>query len=180
MKKYYITTLCCLMLFLTPIQARTKKDLIYITSKDLPYIYLIEKASKEHLNVFIIPSNLYLNTSLKQTDITTTRKYIKQYFHLDSSKYVSIDMDAIDQDFHIKKKNYDLSTMDGITSYFMDAKKEITISDILNYQRYIDSDLSFSDDYEFYKMFSHKITIDYIYLPYMQIDDISIPLSLNI
>lgn len=180
MKKYCMIILCCLMLFLTPVHARMKKDLIYITSKDLPYIYLIEKANSNHLNVFILPSNLYLNTSLKQSDVASARKLIEETFHLSTSKYVSIDMDAIDQDFHIKKKDYNLSTMDGITAYFMDAKKEITISDILNYQRYIDSDLSFSDDYEFYKMFSHKVTIDYIYLPYMQVDGISIPLTLDI
>ena len=117
---------------------------------------------------------------MKQSDVASARKLIEETFHLSTSKYVSIDMNAIDQDFHIKKKDYNLSTMDGITAYFMDAKKEITISDILNYQRYIDSDLSFSDDYEFYKMFSHKVTIDYIYLPYMQVDGISIPLTLDI
>lgn len=180
MKKYCIAILCSFMLFLTPVRAQTKKDLIYITSKDLPYVYLMEKTNKDHLNVFILPANLYLNTQLKKADITSARQMISQNLHLDSSKYVVIDMDAIDQDFHVKKKNYDLSTMDGITAYFMDAKKAISISDILNYQRYIDTNLSFSDDYEFYKMFSHKVTIDYIYLPYMQIDDMCIPLTLNI
>ena len=78
MKKYCMIILCCLMLFLTPVHARMKKDLIYITSKDLPYIYLIEKANSNHLNVFILPSNLYLNTFLKQSDVASARKLIEE------------------------------------------------------------------------------------------------------
>lgn len=180
MKKICMICLCCLMLFTTPLYAHTNKDFIYITSQDLPYIYLIEKVNDHHLNVMILPSNLYLDHMLKQADIHEARAMIEQSFHLSSNHYVSIDMNAIDQDFGVKKKNYDLTSMDGITAYFMDAKKEIGLSDILNYQRYIDTDLSFSDDYEFYKMFSHKVTIDYIYLPYMKTDDFTIPLTLHI
>lgn len=157
----------------------TKK--ILITSSDLPYLYILEPLGEQELHVYVLPANLYLfNVSFQNLSSDAMNSQLKDYLHLECTNTIHMDLDTMDEDFHTDKNSFDLHTMKGLTSYFEQVKKEIGINDILNYQRYIDSDLSLSDYYDFYQMFQKKVTIHYTYLPYFTIDTISIPLSLTL
>lgn len=166
----------CMMNVVHAEQKSMKK--ILVTSSDLPYLYIIEPLAQQEMNVLVVPADLYVsNVSFQELSDDALLSQIKDYLHLEYTNTVHVDLDTLDEDFHTDKNSFDLHTMKGLTSYFEHVKKEIKISDILHYQRYINSDLSLSDYYDFYQMFQTKVTIHYMYLPYFSIDEISIPLS---
>lgn len=182
MKRIILICMSISLCMMSVVHAEAKSvKKILITSSDLPYLYMIEPLAQQELNVLVLPADLYVsNVSFQELSSDALLSQIKDYLHLECTNIVLVDLDTMDEDFHTDKNSFDLHTMKGLTSYFEQVKKEIGISDILNYQRYIDSDLSLSDYYDFYQMFQKKVTIHYTYLPYFTIDTISIPLSLNL
>lgn len=178
MKRSILLCICFFLMMSTSLYAQeTLHDLILIHSKELPYLYLVQTRKDQSLDVYVIPSDVYVsNVPLKELSTQSLHSQLKDHFKLNVENDVDVSLDTIDQDFGLDHETYDLTTMKGMTDYFVAVKNKLSMSDILHYQRYIDSDLSLSEYYDFYQMFSKKVIIHYHYLPVIQSTDFSIPL----
>lgn len=174
----HLLTICLCMAFLNPVPLQAKQDLVLIYGKGLPYVYIMKQEEAQRMEVYVIPADLYLlNTPISNLSKDALTSQIQDYLGFSCTKYASISLDAIDKDFPVDQNHYNLSTMKGTTSYFEKVKDNMEISDILHYQRYIESNLSLKDYKDYYQLFREKLVIHYHYLPVITTDNFSIPLS---
>lgn len=182
MKKTMMLLLCCFLLAVpTPVHAAAAH--ILIRSKQVPYLFLIDVAGDQKLNVYILPEDLYLPNdhatmlNIKKETTNDILSRIEDSYQIPIDSYLEIDLDRIDEDFSVDQKDYDLSCMDGITAYFVDVKENLEVQDILHYQRYITSNLNLNDYYSFYRMFQQSVKIEYFYAPFFDADGRKYPLA---
>lgn len=168
---------CLLLLFLPPssVKADTTQSIL-IASKQLPYLMYVKVQDEKHMQVNFIPRDMILPTPcqnkavpLKKIDLKTSfpcvQQSVENFFNIKSKHYVYVHLNRIANDLNLPYDDIDFRKLSNLTDYFSSVVDHLHLSTILNYARYIDSDMSLSDYYDFYHMFKgKKVKISYYYV----------------
>ena len=168
--KKSLLLLLLLFTFLLPLQAKQENKSIFIASKQLPFVLHVQTKNDKQMEIRFIPTDMLLPircqnepSTLKQLnlleDIACARNSVETFFSLptcDNTLYLHLDRLA--KDLKVPYQNVDFYN--------------------LRYNSYVDSDLSLSDYYHYYKLFKgKKIKLTYFYVNQIQLDDLTLPME---
>lgn len=188
--KKSLLLLLLLFTFLLPLQAKQENKSIFIASKQLPFVLHVQTKNDKQMEIRFIPTDMLLPircqnepSTLKQLnlleDIACARNSVEAFFSLptcDNTLYLHLD--RLVKDLKVPYQNVDFYNLKDITSYFSKLLKKMNIKFLLKYNSYVDSDLSLSDYYHYYKLFKgKKIKLTYFYVNQIQLDDLTLPME---
>lgn len=171
-----------------PIKAKTAEHVLLL-SEDLPYIIYIDINAKSSITLNFIPVDIMIPLScankiaapLSSLNIKESKNCVKtsieHFFNVKIDHMVYLHLDKISRDTHISKNLYNFNKITDFTSYFGKVVSKINAPMILNYQKYITSDLSLFNYYNYYNLTKHKIKVKYGYMKYIISDTLRIPMD---
>lgn len=186
--KKIICIIAISLLSVVPVQAKETEHILLL-SEDLPYIIYADITSKSSITVNFIPVDIMLPLSCANTiaaplsslNLNESRSCVKDsiehFFKLKIDHLVYLHLDTISTDTKISKNSYDFTKIDDLTAYFGKVSGKINMSMILNYQKYITSDLSLLDYYKYFKLTKQSVKIKYCYMKYILSDTSLIPMD---
>lgn len=184
MKKIITILLTCTLLIGTqmiPIHASTKMQIL-VQIKNAKDLYLVSLQDKK-VNVKSISMKSYLpidglDKAYPLQDINFSKDYeslittIEKAFHQSIDYYVILDMKTLLKDLEIPKSTYDYETLHSLTNTGKAILKEIDIATVIQYQKYIETNLGIKELYNLYDFFKSKdFTLSYYFPHYYEYKD---------
>lgn len=180
-KKILISS-CLLLLLNNPQIMKIDKidKQILIVSEKLPQVFIATLRDDKSYDVVLLPNDTRVNLTCMENKSTKLSNFklndvgkkcmvdsLNNNFDMDIDNYVILDFDKITTDFKIDTKNNQLESFDNILKIFKEVAGELNVSIIMNYSKYIDTNLNVGDLYNLYQSYSKgKVTIHYYY-PYL-------------
>lgn len=190
MRKKSMLLILLLLTCLLPLQAKQENKSIFIAGKQLPFVLHVQTSNDKQMEIRFIPTDMLLPIqcqsepgTLKELnlsqDIICAKNSVETFFSLpacDNTLYLHLDRLA--KDLKVPYRNVDFYNLKDVTSYFSKLLKKMNIKFLLKYNSYVDSDLSLSDYYHYYKLFKgKKIKLKYFYVNQIQLDDLTLPME---
>lgn len=178
MKKILISLLLLVssMYTIDFVQASSSMDII-VQIQGANNLYLIQLDTNK-VHVKSIANRLYTPLSCMKepntlANIDFTNDYdclvdsLNNIFSESIDYYVSLDMKTLLQDLQIKETTYDYKTLSSLTKVGKEILNNISIKTIVQYQKYIKTNLGLKEMYDLYDFFSDKdFKVKYYYLHY--------------
>ena len=177
MRKSMLCIILTAMVLLQPLSIKANEPrTILIASKQLPYLLHVLVKDDQHMQVRFISRDMILPTTCSakpqplkkidlKTDFSCAKQSVEKFFHFKSQNYVYIHLNRIAKDIKLPYDSLDFQKLSNLTDYFSSVVDRLDITMLLNYQRYIESDMHLSDYYDFYHMFKgKKVEISYYYV----------------
>ncbi|MEG2993257.1 MAG: hypothetical protein RR847_03115 [Bacilli bacterium] len=152
---------------------------ILILSPSLPQVYIIT-ITKDSYNVVLIPKTTNIKLTCAEDTITTIDRInlkemgrkclintLNNNFDLKIKHDVIINFKNIKTDFNLDLHHKDLNDFSTILTIFHQVSGQINLNRLLNYQKYITTNLDFNriyQLYQFYKEGNHKVHYYYPHL----------------
>lgn len=185
-----IGLLLCIPIYSQSVQAK-KDDSIHILiqieeAKDLYLLSIKDNTMK----VQIISGKMYLPISCLNNDPSTINSVdfsnsydcminsLNKSLHLNIQYYANVKMKKLLKRLDLNKNTYDYKTLDSLCETGKKIKDKLSLSLVIDYQKYIDTNIDFETIYNLYKFFTkEKISIKYYTLSYFVINGKDIPMS---
>ena len=179
----FISLVLCL-----PVQIQAKQVyeiLIQVENSEQLYIVSIEK---EKMKVEIIETKVHIPIRALNNEISSIQSVnfndsplsllttINQFLQRNIQYYVHIEMETLLNDLHLSSM-YDYETLDSLCKSALAIKEAISLSQIMNYQNYIDTNISVRELFEIYTMIKDELNVSYYTLSYLVVDDMYIPID---
>ncbi|MEG0694880.1 MAG: hypothetical protein RR440_03930 [Erysipelotrichaceae bacterium] len=179
--KNIILSTCLVMMLMSPNTMTTNENdqQILILSPSLPQVYIIT-ITKDSYNVVLIPKTTNIKLTCMVDTITTIDRInlkemgrkclintLNNNFDLKIKHDVIINFKNIKTDFNLDLHHKDLNDFSTILTIFHQVSGQINLNRLLNYQKYITTNLDFNriyQLYQFYKEGNHKVHYYYPHL----------------
>ncbi len=172
MKKIFLS-LCILTFLFTPISAQSNLSfLLSIQGYDAMYIIDIIDTK---IIVKEIQSDAYLPSTCDFNQSDCKIETINTYFNTRLSSYIHVQLDTLLTDFDVEIE--DAHTIETLKDISSQCIQQLSFTTILNYNKYIQTNLSISDIYDLYSLSKKQTTSSYYALEYITTDLYKVSLS---
>ncbi|MEG0290597.1 MAG: hypothetical protein RR941_04210 [Erysipelotrichaceae bacterium] len=179
--KNIILSTCLVMMLMSPNTMTTNENdqQILILSPSLPQVYIIT-ITKDSYNVVLIPKTTNIKLTCAEDTITTIDRInlkemgrkclintLNNNFDLKIKHDVIINFKNIKTDFNLDLHHKDLNDFSTILTIFHQVSGQINLNRLLNYQKYITTNLDFNRIYQLYQFYNkgnHKVHYYYPHL----------------
>jgi len=159
---------------------QTRRDVLLVYGESLPMAFLLEIKEERHIALYSIPMSLYLSdpcvlhypTAIANvSDRTCMIDALEAAFPFQISDTIYLHTKAIESAFETVPHAEDISEFSDIQRYFDTLAQHVDLSALWHIGDYIDCDLSLSQLWRAYRIFTaDDITIDYYFLHLFVID----------
>ena len=176
-------------LFTTPLYANEEKTSILVSIENSEDFYLLE-IYENKMNIKIISSKTYIPISALNNEASTLNSVnfsvsyeillnsIETFLEEEIPYYVHIEIEPLLKQLNLSEDLYKEKTLRSLCESALQIKKNMNLNTLINYKKYIKTNLTIKQIYSFYMKFkNNKINYSYYTLPYLIYEDCYIPME---